>query len=84
MTEEIESGGSDLRPRNARVAHVVLDADTGVLTCDGVPSRLRPKTAAVLTALVVRRGAVVSHDVLRDVVWGRRFGNEAGPNAVHP
>lgn len=79
MTEEIESGGSDFRPRNARVAHVVLDADTGVLTCDGVPSRLRPKTAAVLTALVVRRGAVVSHDVLRDVVWGRRFGNEAGP-----
>ena len=79
MTEEIESGGGDLRPGNARVAHVVLDLEAGTLTCDDVVSRLRPKTLAVLAALAARPGAVVSHDTLRDTVWGRRFGNEAGP-----
>lgn len=79
MTEEIESGGGGRRPGNAGVPHVVLDLASGVLTCDGVASRLRPKTLAVLAALAARSGAVVSHDMLRDLVWGRRFGNEAGP-----
>ena len=79
MTDEIKSGGGGQRPPNARVAHVVLDLNAGIVTCDGVAFRLRPKTLAVLAALVARRGTVVSHDMLRDMVWGRRFGNEAGP-----
>jgi DNA-binding winged helix-turn-helix (wHTH) protein len=56
-----------------------LDPGAGVLLRDGTPLPLRPKTLAVLAALAARPGAVVHNDVLRERVWGRRFGNEAGP-----
>jgi DNA-binding winged helix-turn-helix (wHTH) protein len=56
-----------------------LDAASGTMWRGAVPLTIRPKTAAVLRHLVDRAGAVVSSDELRDVVWGRRYGNENGP-----
>ncbi len=63
--------GVDVPPR------LVLDLRSGVLACNGTALRLRPKTLAAV--LASRPGDVVHNDVLRDLVWGRRFGNESGP-----
>lgn len=47
-----------------------FDADTGVLTRDGVPVRLQPQPTKVLAVLVARAGEVVSRDELRQQIWG--------------
>lgn len=56
-----------------------LDLAEGTLDCEGKRLRLRPKTMAVLAALAERPGAVLRQDDLRRLVWGRQFGNDAGP-----
>ncbi|WP_428929202.1 AAA family ATPase [Marinibacterium sp. SX1] len=52
---------------------------SGQLWRDGRALDLRPKTLAVLQALMDQPGRVVSQEELRQRVWGRRHGNEAGP-----
>ena len=47
-----------------------FDADTGVLTRNGVPVRLQPQPARVLALLVARAGDVVTRDELRREIWG--------------
>lgn len=77
MTREIEASlGEDDR---AWDGPVTLDLAEGVLEVGGARIRLRPKTLAVLAVLIERRGRVVRQDELRTLVWGTRFGNEAGP-----
>src|ERR1041384_1363144 len=46
-----------------------LDKAEQVLTCDGVPVSLMPKTFEVLLALVENNGHVVSKDELMRAVW---------------
>ena len=41
--------------------------------------KLRPKTLAVLVALIERQGDIVSQDELHRLVWGKRHGSDAGP-----
>ncbi|MFC7397127.1 ATP-binding protein [Chelatococcus sp. GCM10030263] len=65
--------------RTAGPSVPVLDPGSGTLQCGGTVATLRPKTLAVLVLLMERRGAVVSPDVLRGAVWGRRHGNDNGP-----
>ena len=47
-----------------------FDADTGALTRNGLPVRLQPQPARVLSLLVSRPGEVVSRDALRQQIWG--------------
>ena len=56
-----------------------LDLGDGTLVRGGARLRLRPKTLGVLRVLVERRGAVVRQEELKSLVWGTRFGNDAGP-----
>lgn len=48
----------------------ILDLDRGALQRNGVDVRLRPKSFAVLTELVVHHGCLVSKRALLDAVWG--------------
>jgi DNA-binding winged helix-turn-helix (wHTH) protein len=76
-----DSGGEDKdhTRRHAPVGRLSLDLARGVLVRDGVAIHLRPKTLAVLAALVESRGAVIGRDELRRTVWGVIHGNDAGP-----
>lgn len=47
-----------------------FDAATGELRRDGVPVRLQPQPARVLSLLVARAGELVTRDELRQNVWG--------------
>ena len=55
---------------SARFGQFVFDADTGVLSRNGVPVRLQPQPARVLARLVARAGEVVSREELRQQIWG--------------
>ncbi len=46
-----------------------FDPDTGALSREGVPVRLQPQPARVLTLLVTHAGDVVTRDALRQEVW---------------
>jgi DNA-binding winged helix-turn-helix (wHTH) protein len=56
-----------------------LDLASSTLWRGSVPLPLRAKTLEVLRLLVSRSGQVVSSGDLRDLVWGRKHGNEHGP-----
>lgn len=56
-----------------------LDLGVGILVREGKRIRLRPETLGVLATLIERSGAVVRQEELRSLVWGTRFGNDAGP-----
>ncbi|MBU2961461.1 AAA family ATPase [Citreicella sp. C3M06] len=58
---------------------ITLDHSRGLLSLDGAELPLRPKTLAVLAALVERQGEVVSQEELRRMVWGVSHGSHAGP-----
>lgn len=47
----------------------LLDARTGALSCDGVPSLLGQKGAALLRLLLERAGSPVGKDALIDAAW---------------
>ena len=68
-----ELGTSDVE------ASYKLDLATSTLWRGSVPLPLRAKTLEVLRLLVSRSGQVVSSGDLRDLVWGRKHGNEHGP-----
>ncbi|WP_233270479.1 ATP-binding protein [Chachezhania sediminis] len=61
------------------MAQIELNIASATLTRDGAAAALRPKTLAVLVALIERQGAVVSRDDLRRLVWGKLHGSDAGP-----
>ena len=58
---------------------IALDLSGGALFRGGRAVGLRPKTLAVLAALIERQGEVVSQDDLRRMVWGGGHGSQAGP-----
>lgn len=58
---------------------IELDIAGGTLLRGNEAKPLRPKTLAVLVALIERQGEVVSQNELRRLVWGDRHGAEAGP-----
>lgn len=58
---------------------IALDLSGGALFRGGRAVGLRPKTLAVLAALIERQGEVVSQDDLRRMVWGSGHGSQAGP-----
>ena len=47
-----------------------FDPDAGTLTRNGIPVRLQPQPARVLSLLVARAGEAVSRDDLRRQIWG--------------
>jgi TolB-like protein/DNA-binding winged helix-turn-helix (wHTH) protein len=53
-----------------RFAGFALDVARGTLSRDGIESRLRPKSHAVLRYLVEHPGRLVSKQELLDAVWG--------------
>ena len=53
-----------------RFGQFVFDPESGTLTRDGVPGRLQPQPARVLTLLLARAGEIVSRDQLRQQIWG--------------
>ena len=53
-----------------RFGQFAFDAETGALTRNGIPARLRPQPAKVLALLVARAGDVVTRDELRREIWG--------------
>jgi DNA-binding winged helix-turn-helix (wHTH) protein/TolB-like protein len=53
-----------------RFGQFVFDADAGALTREGVPVRLPPQPARVLTLLIARAGEVVSREQLHQQIWG--------------
>jgi DNA-binding winged helix-turn-helix (wHTH) protein/TolB-like protein len=59
-------------PSSARVrfGQFEFDPSHGELKRDGVPVRLQPQPARVLTLLVERAGDVVARDELRQRIWG--------------
>lgn len=58
---------------------IKLDISAGLLISEGIARKLRPKTLAVLVALIERQGDVVCQQDLRGLVWGNRHGSDAGP-----
>lgn len=63
----------------ASLEDIELDIAGGALLLGGQATRLRPKTLAVLVALIERQGEIVSQDDLHRLVWGNRHGADAGP-----
>ncbi len=61
------------------MTQVELDIAGGALRREGETLPLRPKTLAVLLALIERQGETVSQDELRRLIWGNRHGSDAGP-----
>ena len=55
---------------SVRFGLFAFDTAAGTLTRDGVPVRLQPQPARVLTLLVERAGETVTRDELRAAVWG--------------
>jgi len=54
----------------ARFGLFEFDTATGALSREGVPVRLQPQPARVLTLLVERAGETVTREELRAAVWG--------------
>ena len=55
---------------SARFGLFEFDERSGTLTREGIPVRLQPQPARVLTLLVERAGTVVSREELKAAVWG--------------
>ncbi|XUM24998.1 winged helix-turn-helix domain-containing protein [Bradyrhizobium oligotrophicum S58] len=56
-------------PATYRFGSFSLDAETGALLCDGIPSLLGQRGAALLRLLLERAGIPVSKDALIDAAW---------------
>lgn len=56
-------------PASYRFGSFALDAETGALLCDGVPSLLGQRGAALLRLLLERAAAPVSKDALIEAAW---------------
>ncbi|WP_425248984.1 winged helix-turn-helix domain-containing protein [Bradyrhizobium huanghuaihaiense] len=58
-----------LPPGTYRFGSFALDAETGALSCEGVPSLLGQRGAALLRLLLERAASPVSKDALIDAAW---------------
>ena len=56
-------------PAAYRFGSFTLDADTGALLCDGEPSLLGQRGAALLRLLLERAASPVSKDALIEAAW---------------